>query len=96
MKKITALILSIITLAVIICSCGKNTKPIETETDENGEIITTTTTKEQATTKNTGKETTSTTKNNTETTKKDDKNEFSEDHYIKTGYPVRYKYVETP
>ena len=96
MKKITALILSIVTLAVIICSCGKNTKPIETETDENGEIITTATTKEQATTKNTGKETTSTTKNNTETTKKDDKNEFPEDHYIKTGYPLDNKYVETP
>ena len=96
MKKITALILSIITLAVIICSCGKNTKPIETETDENGEIITTTTTKEQATTKNTSKETTSTTQKNGETTKKSDEFEFPEDHYIDTGYPSNIRYIETP
>ena len=89
MKKITALILSIITLAVIICSCGKNTKPIETETDENGEIITTTTTAKQTTTKSTSMETTS-------TTKKSDEFEFPEDHYIDTGYPINIRYIETP
>ena len=93
MKKITALILSIITLAVIICSCGKNTKPIETETDENGDIITTTTTKEQATTKSTSMETTS-------TTKKSDEFEFPEGHYIKTGYKkttlLGSAFLETP
>ena len=103
MKKILSLLLAIISLTVIICSCGQPVKPVGTETDTNGEIITTTTTKEQATTKVTSKETTgkaTETTKNTETTKKNDKFEFPEDHYIKTGYKLTAQlapvFVETP
>ena len=94
MKKFLSLLLTIISLTVVICSCSKNTTPIETETGENGEIITTTA--KQTTTKSTGKETTSTIQKNTETTKKNDSTEFPEDHYVKTGGPLSVKYVETP
>ena len=99
MKKYIALALAIITLTVIICSCGNSRKTIEIETDENGEIITTTTTTKQTTSKNPDKEITST-ENSTETTKKNDEFEFPEDHYIKTGYKktamLGPAFIETP
>ena len=103
MKKILSLLLAIISLTVIICSCGQVVKPVATETDENGEIITTATTVKQNTSEGTSKETTgkaTETTKNTETTKKTDEFEFPEDHYLKTGYkktailgPV---FIETP
>ena len=95
MKKILSLLLTIISLTVVICSCGQVINPVETQTDSNGEIITTTTAK-QTTSKSTEKETTSTIQKSIETTKKNDSTEFPEDHYVKIGYPVRYKYIETP
>ena len=95
MKKFIALFLAIVSITLIICSCSKNTKPVETETDENGDIITTTTAR-QTTKKSTNKETTSTTQKSAETTNKTDSTEFTEDHYIKTGYLLSSIFVETP
>ena len=102
MKKFIALFFSIILIVIIICSCSKNTKPIETETDENSEIITTAS--NQTTTKNGDRETTNsentTTSKSLETTSSSgSETNLPNTHGIKTGYSLISPdavFVETP
>ena len=104
MKKFIALFLAIISITVVICSCGNAEKPVETQTDTNGEIITTTTTAKQTTSNNSGKETAASTDNNPETTtaietttttQKPD--EPQDDKYLfRRGYPAYNTFWETP
>ena len=104
MKKFIALFLAIISITVVICSCGNAEKPVETQTDTNGEIITTTTTAKQTTSNNSGKETTASTDNHPETTtaietttttQKPD--EPRDDKYLfRRGYPAYTMFWETP
>ena len=46
MKKIIALFLAILTITLIICSCGKNATPVESQITSNSETVMTTTTAE--------------------------------------------------
>ena len=92
MKKFIALFLAIVSITVVICSCGNSRKTIETQTDTNGEIVTTTT-KEQATTKVTIKETTG---KATETTKKKEIIEPQISHYSKTGSTYSSAFIQMP
>ena len=104
MKKILSLLLTIISLTVVICSCGQVINPVETQTDTNGEIITTTTTAKQTTSNNSGKETTASTDNHPETTiaietttTTQKPNEPQDDKYLfRRGYPANSLFWETP
>ena len=103
MKKYIALFLAIVSITVLICSCGQTVEPVETQTDTNGEIITTTTTEKQTTTKSNDGETTNskntTTDKSLETTSLSINKTTSNTHGIKIGYSListEATFIETP